>query len=91
MLPFKDSCLDGGVPSGEDINTIRSLALKHVYVCVCFDQDTYLVEQTGAKNYIQTPQAKKVLRLLKKIKIKIQDSKQRHRYWRKLKMTLVKV
>lgn len=32
-------------------------------MCVCVDCDTYFIEQTGAKNYIQTPQAKKVLRL----------------------------
>lgn len=31
---------------------------------VVWREETYLVEQTGAKNYIETPQTEEVLRLL---------------------------
>lgn len=40
---------------------IRLLALKQA--CACCDYETYLIEQTGAEDYIQTPQAKEILRL----------------------------
>lgn len=36
-LTFKNGCLDGGEPSGEDINMLKLLALKCVRVRVCFD------------------------------------------------------
>lgn len=44
-----------------------------VFVLVCFDCDTNLIEQTGAENDIKTPQAEKVLRLRDKTKTKVKQ------------------
>lgn len=56
---------------GEGADKERQLA-----VCACSDEDAYLVEQTGAKNDIKSPQAKKVLRLMRNDKSKDKREKQ---------------